>query len=127
MLWLLIVAAVVVFVFWLTRQGELFCLSVRSGKVLLVRGRVPGGLLGDFRDHVAARPAVRRGTIRAMRGDLGAELHIWGIDEGRCQRLRNIFGLFPMSRLRAAPRDENRTFGQLMGIAWLAWLLDRGR
>ncbi len=49
------------------------------------------------------------------------------MDEGRLQRLRNAFALFPTSKLRAAASVARPTLGQVLGIAWLAWLLDRGR
>jgi hypothetical protein len=123
----LVVVAIVLFGFWffLERQNELFRLSVRHGRVLLVRGRIPPGLLGDIKDAVA-RPPVLRGTIRAVKEDGGARLTAsGGIDEGLAQRLRNIFRLYPVSRLRAAPAIARPTMGQLLGIAWLAWLLDR--
>ena len=124
---LLLVAAVLVAYVWSSRARELFCLSVRDGHVLVVRGRIPGGLLSDFRD-VVSRPAVKRATIRAEKQEHGARLSVSGsIDEGREQRLRNIFRLYPLSNLRAAPAIAEPTLGQVLGIAWLAWLLDRGR
>jgi len=47
------------------------------------------------------------------------------IDEGRAQRLKNCFRLYPISMLRSAPIVGRPTLGQVLGIAWLAWLLDR--
>lgn len=123
----LVVVALVLVAVWLIaeRQNELFCLSVRDGRVLLVRGRIPPGLMGDIRTAVA-RPPVRRGTIRAVRQANAARLAVSReIDEGRAQRLRNIFNLYPASKLRAAPTPDRPTMGQILGIAWLAWLLDR--
>jgi hypothetical protein len=123
---LLLVAVIVIgVVAWATRASELFCLSVRNGRVLVVRGRIPGGLLSDIRD-VVGKPSVARATIRAVKQEHGARLVVsGGIDEGRAQRLRNIFRLYPVSNLRAAPVIEKPTLGQVLGIAWLAWLLDR--
>lgn len=110
---------------WSLRVNELFCVSVRNGRVLVVRGRVPAGLLSDIRD-VVSRPVVSRGTVRATKQEHGARLVVSGaIDEGREQRLRNIFRLYPVSNLRAAPSIAKPTLGQLLGIAWLAWILDR--
>ena len=110
---------------WLTRMGEIFCVSVRNGRVLVVRGRVPGGLLSDFRAVVSA-PPVERATIRGVKHEHAARLAISGInDEGREQRLRNVFRLYPISNLRKAPAIGKPTIGQLVGIAWLAWLFDR--
>lgn len=121
--------AVVVFValvlLWASRGTEIFCLSVRGGRVLLVRGRAPAALVAQIRD-VVAKPPVSRATIRAVRAESGARLVVTGdVDEGRAQRLRNLFGLYPAAKLRSAPAVTQRTFGQLVGIAWLAWLFDR--
>jgi hypothetical protein len=125
--WLLVaVVVVVVYVVW--RASEIFCVSVRDGRALVIRGRVPPPLIRAIREIVASRPAVTRGTIRAMRGEHGARLTAGGdIDEGRLQRLRNAFGLYPVSKLRAAPPIARPTLGQVLGIGWLAWMLDRGR
>ena len=110
---------------WYRRSSELFCVSVRRGKVLVVRGRVPGRLLSDIRDVVAS-PPVARATIRAVKQEHGAQIIAsGGVDECRAQRLRNIFRLYPMANLRAAPPISRPTLGQLIGIAWLAWLFER--
>lgn len=125
-MFLVLVAVLVIAVYyWASRASELFCLSVRHGRVLVVRGRIPGGLLSDIRE-VVSKPVVAHATIRAMKQEHGARLAVSGsIDEGREQRLRNIFRLYPISNLRAAPIIEKPTLGQVLGIAWLAWLLDR--
>lgn len=124
MLLLIAVVALVAYL-WTARARELFCVSVRDGRVLVVRGRVPGGLLSDIR-NVVGKPVVGRATIRAVRQEHGARLSVSGdIDEGREQRLRNIFRLYPLSNLRAAPAVAQPTLGQVLGIAWLAWWLDR--
>lgn len=116
---------VVGFLIWTWHADELFCVSVRDGKVLVIRGRIPGGLLSDFHD-VVSRPAVSRATLRAMKDAGGACLSVSGdVDAGRVQRLRNVFGLYPVSKLRSAPPIAKPSFGQRLGIAWLAWLLDR--
>jgi hypothetical protein len=123
--WLiLVVAALVLFFAW--RAMEIFCVSVRDGRALVIRGRVPPALLRAIREIVAAQPAVARATIRAVRGEDGARLTASVIDDGRLQRLRNAFGLYPTSKLRAAAPVAQPTLGQLLGIAWLAWWLDRG-
>ncbi len=116
-----IVAAV-----WFTmRASELFYVSVRDGKLLVVRGRVPVGLLQAFREAVSD-PVVRRGAIKAWRGDGGGQLACSGdIDEGREQRMRNAFMLYPASKLRQAPAVQEPNLGQILGLVWLAWLLDR--
>jgi hypothetical protein len=116
---------IVVAIWFFTRVGELFYISVRDGKLLVVRGRVPTSMLQDFRDAVN-NPQVRRGSIRGYKTESGGQLSCGGdIDEGREQRMRNTFMLYPASKLRHAPAIAQPTLGQLSGIAWLAWMLDR--
>lgn len=120
------VAAVAIFVglWWFTRTRELFVVSVRNGRTLLVRGRLSQGLMNDIAEIVASPPAARA-TVKAVAGEHNARLVVSGLDEGRTQRLRNTFGIRPVARLRAAPVIGRPTLGQILGIAWLAWLLDR--
>jgi hypothetical protein len=125
MMIVVVLAALVVGVWWLTRANELFYVSVRDGKVLVVRGRVPVGLLQAFAETVK-EPVVRRGSIKAWKTEAGGQLACSGdIDEGREQRMRNAFMLYPASKLRQAPAVEKPSLGQVLGLAWLAWLLDR--
>ena|SRR3954462_13772807 len=117
--------AIAAAVWWAGRATELFYVSVRDGKVLVVRGRVPVSLLQDFRAAVSD-PVVRRGAIKAWRAGDGGQLACSGdIDEGREQRMRNAFMLYPASKLRQAPAVKEPTLGQVLGVVWLAWLLDR--
>ncbi len=113
------------FLVMLSRAGELFYISVRDGKLLVVRGRVPVSMLQEFRDAVN-QPTVRRGSIRAFRTASGGQLSCSGdISDGREQRMRNTFMLYPAAQLRAAPPLQSPTIGQVAGIAWLAWMMDR--
>ena len=117
--------AFVIGLWWFTRTRVLFHVSVRDGKVLVVKGRVPGGMLHEIAESMR-RPKVRRASIRALKTETGGRLTFSGdIDEGRRQRMRNVFALYPASQLRSAPAIEQPTLGQLAGIAWLAWLFDR--
>lgn len=125
----MLVAAIAVLavlaLWWFTRTGELFCISVRGGRLLVVRGRAPSGFTAEAR-AIIARANVKRGTIRALRTERGGRLVVSGaIDEGTGQRLRNLFALYPAAQLRKAPAIARPTLGQLLGIAWLSWLLDR--
>ena len=123
-----IVAAVVAVIYFAWRSAEIFCVSVRNGRALVIRGRVPPALLRAIREIVASQPEVSRATIRASRGEHGARLTASGaIDDGRLQRLRNTFALYPTAKLRVAPPVTRPSLGQFLGIAWLAWMLDRGR
>jgi Protein of unknown function (DUF3634) len=122
---LALVAVVGLVVVWfLTRSGELFCLSIRRGKLIVVRGRVPVGFVAEA-SAVVRRARVQSGTIRAVKTEHGGRLHLSGLDERTEQVLRNLFALYPASQLRHAPAIPEPTLGQLVGVAWLAWLLDR--
>jgi Protein of unknown function (DUF3634) len=106
----------------LIRGNEIFFVSIREGRALLVRGRIPPSLLSEFGD-VARRTKVKRGSIQAYRGEARARLVCSGIDEGDAQRLRNVFSLHSIQALRAAKYTKPENLGQLLGIAWLAWFL----
>ncbi|MGC4118567.1 MAG: DUF3634 family protein [Myxococcales bacterium] len=121
---LILVGAVIAWLYY-ERRRELFLVSVRGGKALLVRGRLPASLMNDIKDVVGREPAVRFGRIRAVKDQNRARLVTTGIDEFRAQRLRNVFSVHPISNLVAAPPVSGRSVGQILGIAWLAWLLDR--
>jgi hypothetical protein len=122
----LLAGAAVGLVLWLSwRARVLFELSVRDGRVLVVRGRVPTGYLHDV-EAIVSRARVARGSVTAVRDERHARIVVSGdIDEACAQRLRNTFGLRPVSQLRAAPIIAKPTLGQVLGIAWLAWMLDR--
>ncbi len=123
---LLGMAAFLVWCWWLhDRRTELFYVSVRNGRVLVVRGRVPTGLLQDLAE-IVKEPVVSSGTIRVFRGEHGAELSCSGdIEDGPEQRMRNALLLYPTSKLRHALPVPRPTLGQMLGIAWLAWIFDR--
>jgi hypothetical protein len=125
-MWVAVAAAVVLGAWlWSERKRELFFLSFRSGKLLVIRGRVPQALLNDFSDALR-RQQITRATLKAMRRPTGAQLSVGGeIDDFQAQRLRNLFRVYPLSNLSAAPAANDRTVGQVLGIAWLAWMLDR--
>lgn len=125
MLYAILAVGAVLALWWFTRQSDLFCLSVRDGRVLVVRGRTPPGFLREVR-AIVAREKMASGTIRAVKTEHGARLVVsGGIDERTAQRLRNLFSLYPASQLRHAPAIEKPTLGQLVGVAWLAWLFER--
>ena len=109
---------------WYQRHNELFCVSLRDGKALVVRGRIPARLLGDFKDALR-RAGVNVARIRAVKTQRGGRLVVsGGVDDGTVQQLRNIFGTYTVARLAAAPPIEKPTLGQVIGVAWLAWLIE---
>jgi hypothetical protein len=122
--WAVVAAGVLLFVLVASRAGEQFCLSFRGGKLLLVRGRVPQGLMNDFADTLR-RANVRRATLKAHRTSDGLRLTASGVSDWDLQRLRNQLGHHGWSKLAAARKPEHRSLGQWLGFAWLAWLLAR--
>ena len=122
LLWIAAGLGLLVAVLFGMRANEIFFISVRGGRCLVVRGRIAGVLLDGFSD-VVTRSRVARGSIKAVRGEGHARLVLRGMDEGTAQRLRNVFGTHPVQKLRAAKVEGSRNLGQLLGFAWLAWLL----
>ena len=120
---LVAILAISIGYFVFQRSRELFFISVRDGRLLVVRGDCPDALLHDLADAVR-RAGVRRGSIRAIKEAHGSRLTASGVDDRLAQRLRNIFGSHPshLRRTGSGPRAD-RNLGQWLGIAWLAWLL----
>jgi hypothetical protein len=120
---ILLGAAIVIGLVVSSRMNELFCISVRNGRILVIRGRVPTVLLQNIAD-IVRRAALRGGTIRAERSDGHARLVTRGINEGTTQQLRNVFGQHPLQKYRSLPAAKTtRNIGQILGVAWLAWVL----
>lgn len=120
----LLLAGAAAAVFWFLSSRTLFTLSIRGGEVLVVKGRVPVRFLQDVREVVRDEQLVR-GSVSAVARETGAGLTFRGIPEGPQQRLRNAFRMYPVADLRHAPPIDKPTLGQLLGVAWLAWLLQR--
>lgn len=113
----------VVVVLWTCarRANEVFCLSVRDGRSLVVRGRIPLSLRQDLVD-VLQRGAVRSTTLRAVRQSQRAVLLTGGINAELAQRLRNVFDSHQGPRLGLARGQlGQRNLGQRLGWVWLAW------
>lgn len=121
---LLVLGLVAMLATAISRGNELFLLSVRAGKLLLIRGRIPIALRQDI-DDVMSRSGVQEASIRAVRSSGHARLLMRGVDEGTAQRLRNTLGVHPIHKLRSAPMMADRNLGQLLGLTWLAWMLRR--
>jgi hypothetical protein len=116
-----VVLLVLVGAFLFFRAQELFRIDVRDGKQTVTRGHVPAGLLSDFG---AAVRGVRRGRIVASKAQGGARVSFSGdIDAGVAQRLRNIFGTYPIARMRAPHLDKHQTLSDAFTLAWLVSIL----
>lgn len=106
----------------LLHANELFCLSIRDGKSLVVRGVLPRSLHDELAEVVGARNAL----IRGIREGRAARLDVQGVDEATAQRLRNVFGISRYRDLKTlgAVSPGPRNLGQRLGWIWLAWWLD---
>ena len=121
-----IAAVLVAFFLVLMRAHERFVIAVRNGRTLVMRGRIPLSLRNEIAD-VVARARVASATLRVVRSGGAARMIAVGVDATVAQRLRNVLGLYPDHKLRAAPMTERRNLGQLLGIPWLAFRLARRR
>ncbi|WP_394850572.1 DUF3634 family protein [Pendulispora brunnea] len=120
-LYAVVLAVLAAFLWHVARQDEFFRVSIRKGRVLVIRGRIPAGYLADLRD---VGRHVERGTVRAVKDSGGALLVLSAsIDGVTAQRMRNSFSLYPVVKLRAAPPLAHPNIGQVLGIEWLAWRL----
>jgi hypothetical protein len=111
------------FLFWflLARSRRLFKIAIESGKQTVVLGYAPVGLLNDFGSAVRG---VKRGSITATKTAGGARLSFAGdIDAGVAQRLRNIFGLYPVARLRAPELNKRQAVSDAFTLAWVVSLV----
>ncbi len=102
---LLLVVLTIPLVVALLRINELFALRWEGRKLRVRRGRIPSALLADLGDvlrDAAAPPTDLRGVvedgrpaIRLSPPDLAAPVR---------QRLRNTISLWPVTKIRNAPR-----------------------
>ncbi len=120
-----LVGAVIMMV--IARANELFYVSIRDGRCIVVRGHVPPSLLRELRE-VVRLSGVRRGKVRAVKDGGQPRLFVEGLDDRVAQRLRNSFGARGFGRMTAsgsaaASGSSSRNLGQLLGLAWLAWWL----
>jgi hypothetical protein len=87
------------------RARELCVLSVRAGRMQVIRGGLPAGALEALGD-VMARGRVERATISVLRDGARARVSAKGLDEYSLQRARNVIGTYPLARLLAAPKSR---------------------
>lgn len=100
---LLLVAALVLGI-GLARANELFYVRVEGRHVRLLRGRLPQRLLDDIAEVLRAEP-VGRGAVRAVVEDRRPRVILEGdISPEQGQRIRNVVGMWPLAKIRSAPR-----------------------
>lgn len=98
----------------LLRINELFVLRIRGGRVRVIRGRIPPKLLGDIRDimQMANERAELSGSqsieLRGVSEEGRAKLYAHGVrlPRGVRQQLRNTVALWPIVKIRSAPKTR---------------------
>ena len=101
---LVLLALVVPLFVGLRRINELFVVRARRGRLELVRGRIPRRLLGDLDDVMRSAPEAEV-ELRAVIEDGRAVIHTRPeIAPPLRQRLRNTISLWPVAKIRNAPR-----------------------
>ena len=79
------------------RELEVFALRVSEGRVTVLRGRPPAALMEDFRDVLRGAPDAE---VRVVIVGGAPSLVVRGpLSTDTTQRLRNVLGRFPKSRL----------------------------
>lgn len=101
---LLLLLAAVPLVVALARANELFYVRVEGRDVRVLRGRLPQRLLDDITDVLRAAP-VGRGAVRVVVEDRRPSVYVEGdISPEQRQRLKNTVSMWPIAKIRAAPR-----------------------
>jgi len=102
---LLLLLACIPLVLGILRINELFYLRVRAGQVRAVRGRIPDGLLGDIGD-ITRDLDIQAAEVRAVVEDGRPSIYVHGkgIPRALRQRLRNTISLWPLAKIRNAPK-----------------------
>lgn len=102
LLLLLLVSPLVVAIL---RINELFLLRPKGGKLAIVRGRIPQKLLRELND-VLRTAGLSDVGLRAVVEDGRAKLYAEGaqLPAGVRQQLRNTISLWPVAKIRNAPR-----------------------
>jgi hypothetical protein len=103
-----------------SRAREVCVLSVRRGRLMVMRGALPPAVFEALAD-VVERSAVARGTIQILRDGERGRVQASGLDSHAEQRVRNVIGTYPLVRLLAGARAPSPNLGQRLGLAWLAW------
>lgn len=89
----------------LLRANELFVVRRRAGRMRVVRGRIPQGLLDDL-DDVLRTASIDDAELKAVVEDGRPRLYAQDQQFSRDvrQRLRNTISLWPVTKIRNAPK-----------------------
>jgi hypothetical protein len=122
---LVVVLGLLALMWFAFRARDICVLSVRRGRLLVMRGGLPQSLLSAL-SEIVERAGVAKATLRIGRDGERGRLSARGLDAAALQQARNVLGTYPLPRLLAGHVRQPQNLGQRLGIAWLAWQL-RGR
>lgn len=106
---------------WWRHKNSMFSITIRNGRVESCSQGAPASFVHGVRDIVAF-PPVQSAKITASRGENGAQLRFSGdIDEGRAQRIRNVFRLTPAAQFTSGQTPF--TWSNLFKVSFVASIL----
>lgn len=91
---------------FLRRVNELFVIRVHRGKIRIVRGRLPQGLLDDIADVVERSHAPELELRVISEGGIPRLVTRGSQSQEVAQRLRNVLGRWTVGQIRSAPRPR---------------------
>lgn len=86
------------------RARILFEVEFRAGHLWRARGRIPPKLLHDFMDVTPRKPDTRLFIRCLVERDRARLVARGNVTDDLTQQLRNLLGLWPLVRLRSAPK-----------------------
>lgn len=106
----------------LSRAHELYCVSVRGGRSLIVRGSLPASTQDEI-DKLFASSASDEVVIRAFDREGEVHLNVSGATDTEVRWLERLLGGLGPDDL-PPPLPWQRTWWRFLGFVWLAWWID---
>lgn len=105
----------------LSRAHELYCVSVRRGRALVVRGALPQSALVELQSLLGTSPSEV--LIRGFDREEGLQVDVRGATAAQERTIEEVLGALTVEDLPPIlPRD--RTWWRIAGFVWLAWWMD---
>jgi hypothetical protein len=105
----------------LGRAHERFCVSVRRGRALVVRGSVPAAALATLS---AALGDAEEALIVGLEREEEIRLEVRGATEAQTRTIVAILGVLTPTEVARAARIGRRRWWQIVGFVELAWWMD---
>lgn len=118
----ILLTVVMVLLTALSRAHELYCVSVRGGRSLVVRGSLPASTQKEV-DQVFAGSPSDQVLIRAFDREGVVQLTVTGASDDETRRLERLLeGLGPDEL--PPPLPWQKSWWRFLGFVWLAWWMD---